>query len=184
VNDLPAYDPATVPDWAREHAGRIARERPGSLASWLEHVAEVETARQRTAARPPASPAPPQDPRDFLHLLAIRAWSALASGQPAPTVDLAVLDQEIYDAFGGSSPVNELCEDWLNAAREHGITVDGEDGEILPGILDITSRVITAAFWSGLTTGHHVIAGGSSGIPRKLMPYCGSAAGSWGGGSR
>jgi hypothetical protein len=44
--------------------------------------------------------------------------------------------------------------------------------------------VITAAFWSGLTTGHHAIAGGRYFVPRKLMPYCGSAAGGWGGGPR
>ena len=39
------------------------------------------------------------------------------------------------------------------------------------------SPVLTAAFWSGLTTGHHTIAGGRHFIPRKLMPYCGSAYG-------
>ena len=78
--DLCACDPATVPEWAREQTGRIAREHPESLASWLEHVAGVETARQRTAARPPVPPAPPQDPRDFLHLARLRPgciWSGL-----------------------------------------------------------------------------------------------------------
>jgi hypothetical protein len=43
---------------------------------------------------------------------------------------------------------------------------------------------LLAAFWSGLTTGHHAIAGGKYFIPRKLMPYCGLASGGWGGGSR
>jgi hypothetical protein len=184
VTDLPAFDPATVPEWAREQTGRLIREHPESLASWLEHVAEVETARQRMAANPPARPAPPQDPRDFLHLLAIRAWRALATGQPAPGVDPIILATEISAAFGGDSPVDQLCDDWLNAARERGITVDSEDGEILDAIIETIMPVITAAFWSGLTTGHHAIAGGRYFVPRKLMPYCGSAAGGWGGGSR
>jgi hypothetical protein len=184
VNDLSAYDPATVPAWAREQTARIARERPESLASWLEHVAEVEDARQRTAEHPPAEPAPPQDPRDFLHLLAIDAWRALASGQPVPGLDLVFLGQEIRDAFGGSSPVDELFDEWLEAAREGGIAVEDEDGDILPAVTQTIMYVLTAAFWSGLTTGHHAIAGGRHFIPRKLMPYCGSAAGGWGGGSR
>jgi hypothetical protein len=184
VNAPSAYDPATVPAWARESTTRIAREQPESLPHWLEHVAEVETAKQRTAAYPPARLVPPQDPRDFLHLLAIQAWRALASGQPAPAPDPMFLEQEISDAFGGNSPVDQLSDDWLNAARERGITVDDQDGEILPDVLETISRVITAAFWSGLTTGHHAIAGSRYFIPRKLMPYCGSAAGGWGGGSR
>jgi hypothetical protein len=184
VNDPSAYDPATVPDWARESIARIARDQPESLPHWLEHVAEVEDAKRRTAANPPAQPAPPQNPRDFLHLLAIQAWRALASGQPTLAPDPRFLEQEISDAFGGNSPVDQLCDDWLNAARERGVTVDDEDGEILPDVLETISRVITAAFWSGLTTGHHAIAGGRYFVPRKLMAYCGSTAGSWGGGSR
>jgi hypothetical protein len=176
VTDLPACDPATVPEWAREHTARLVREHPESVASWLEHVAVVETARQRTAAHPPGRPALPQDPRDFLHLLAIRAWRALASGQPAPGVDLVVLATEISAVFGGDSPVDQLCDDWLNAAREHGIAVDGEDGEILDGIIETIMPVITAAFWSGLTTGHYTIAGRNFLTPRRFMPYFERAA--------
>jgi hypothetical protein len=179
-----AYDPDAVPEWARRQTGRIAREHPESLAIWLEHVAEVETARQRTAANPPAEPDPPQDPRDFLHLLAIDAWRALASGQPAPDLETVFLGQEIRNAFGGTSPVDELFDDWLEAARESGITVDDEDGDILPAVTQTIMPVLTAAFWSGLTAGHHAIVGGRYFVPRKLMPYCGSTACSWGGGSR
>jgi hypothetical protein len=137
------------------------------------------------AAHPPALPAPPEDPRDLLHLLAIEAWRALASGQPAPGLDPAVLEQEICDAFGGSSPVDELCDDWLEAARERGITVDDEDGEILPDVLDIISRALTAAFWSGLTTGHFTITRRRYFISRQLLPsFEGAATGSRGGGGR
>jgi hypothetical protein len=56
--------------------------------------------------------------------------------------------------------------------------------DILPDIIRTLSPLITAAFWSGLTTGRHAIAGGRYFIPRKLMPHCGSAAGGWDGGSR
>ena len=94
------------------------------------------------------------------------------------------LGQEIRDAFGGTSPVDELCDDWLEAAREAGITVEDEDGDILPAVIQTIMPALTAAFWSGLTTGHHTIAGGRYFVSRKLMPYCGSAAGGWGGGSR
>jgi hypothetical protein len=55
----------------------------------------------------------------------------------------------------------------------------GEDSEILDAIMPL----ITAAFWSGLTAGHHVITGGRYFVPRGLIPYCGSAGGR-GGGSR
>jgi hypothetical protein len=123
---------------------------------------------------------PTQEPRNFLHLLAIGAWRALASGQPVPDLHPDLLEQEIRDAFGGSSPIDELFDQWLEAARQSGITVDDRDGDILPAATQTILPVLTAAFWSGLTTGHHAIAGGY-GVPRKLMPYCGSTAGSWGG---
>jgi hypothetical protein len=77
------------------------------------------------------------------------------------------LDQGICAACGGRSPIDKLCEDWLNAAREHGITVDDENGDIL---LAIVIPAITAAFWSGLTTGHYAITRGYS-TPRRFLPY-------------
>lgn len=116
---------------------------------------------------------PSGDARDFLHLCAIRAWHALAAGMPAPDLDPVVLETEIDAAFGGDSPVSELCERWLQTAREHGIEVDGDDGDIL---MNTVFPVITAAFWSGLTTGHHAITGGAHFIPRKFMPR---GEGSW-----
>jgi hypothetical protein len=94
------------------------------------------------------------------------------------------LEQEISDAFGGSSPVHALCDNWLAAARERAVIIYDEDGETLSAILETIMPVLTAAFWSGLTTGRYAIAGGSYSVPRKVMPYCGSAAGGWGGGSR
>jgi hypothetical protein len=169
--DSKIYDPSAVPEWARESIARIAGDDPGSLAHWLGHVAEIETAKQQAAEHPPVLPAPPEDPRDFLHLCAIEAWRALASGQPAPGLDPAALEQEICDAFGGHSPVDELCDDWLNAARERGITVDDEHCDILPGILETITTVITAAFWSGLTTGHFTITRRRYFIPRQFLPY-------------
>ena len=61
-----------------------------------------------------------------------------------------------------------------------GITVDDEHGEILPDVLHIITRTITAAFWSGLTTGHFIITRRRYSIPRQFLPYF--AAGSQGGG--
>jgi hypothetical protein len=89
-------------------------------------------------------------------------------------MDLVVLATEIDAAFGGDSPLDQLCEDWLNAAREHGITVDDEDGEILSAVICTISPLITAAFWSGLTTGHYTITGQVF-TPRKFLPSSGYA---------
>jgi hypothetical protein len=63
-------------------------------------------------------PGPAAEARDFLHLCAIRAWHALASGKPAPDLPPVILETEIDAAFGGDSPVSELCEQWLQEARE------------------------------------------------------------------
>lgn len=168
-DDRNPYDAGAVPEWARKSVARIAREDPESLPYWLGHVAEVEAAKQYCAEHPPAPPALPQDPRDFLHLCAIHAWQAIASGQPAPDLDPADLEQEISDAFGGNSPVDQLCEDWLKAARQRGITVDDEHGEILFDVLETISDTVTAAIWFGLTTGYMTITGSCYNIPRKFL---------------
>lgn len=99
-------------------------------------------------------------------------------------MDPAALEEEINEAFGGYSPLYQLCDDWLNAARERGVRVDDEDGEILSSVMETIMPVLTRAFWSGLTTGHHAIVGGRYFVPRQLMSYCGSTAGGLGGGSR
>ena len=149
-----AHDPATVPAWARESVDRTAREHPENLPFVLGHVAEIEDARRYLAVHLPVMPDPPDDPREYLHLLAVQAWRALASGRPAPGVDPIALDQGIRAACGGSDPIDDLCESWLEAAREHGVAVDDESGDTL---LATVVPVITAAFWSGLTTGHYAI---------------------------
>jgi hypothetical protein len=103
------YDPSAVPEWARESIARIARDHPGSLAHWLGHVAEIEAAKQR--APRDTSQAPPMSARDTLHLAAIEAWQAIASGRPAPRLDLLALYQAIYEAFqtsGSQSPIDEF----------------------------------------------------------------------------
>jgi hypothetical protein len=161
------YDPATVPEWARESIAQIARERPGSLAHWLDHVAEIEAAKQHVAEDPPP---PPTEARDLLQLGAIQAWQALASGQPAPDLD-PDLEQDIYEAFvtsDGHAYVDLLCEGWLDLARQSGITVDDEDGDLLPDVLDAISHTVSAAIWFGLTTGYLTLTS-SYHVPRKFL---------------
>lgn len=167
-----AFDPEAVPEWARESVARTARDHPGNLPFVLGHVAEIEDARRYLAAHPPVMPDPPEDPREYLHLLAVGAWRALASGQPAPGVDPIALDEGIRAACGGSDPIEELCESWLEAAREHGITVNDDNGDAL---LATIIPVITAAFWSGLTTGHYALTRECS-TPRRFLPYFERAA--------
>jgi hypothetical protein len=98
-----AYDPSTVPEWARESIARIAREQPETLAHWLAHVAEVEDAKQRMAEHPAP---PPDNARDYLHLAAIEAWQAITYRRPAPDMDLSILFQEMLDVFGTGSAIS------------------------------------------------------------------------------
>jgi len=166
--DLPAYDPRTVPDWARETIARIACGHPGQLAYHLDRVAEIDAARRHMAGHPP----PPAEPRDILHLAAIQTWQALASGQPAPGLAPADLNQAIYEAFttsDGRNHVDQICEDWRALARQHGIPVDDEHGDLLPGVDDAITRTVSAAIWFGPTTGYLTLTGGRYHIPRKFL---------------
>jgi hypothetical protein len=147
----------------------IAQEHPEHLAWHLDHVAEIEAAKRRhTAGQPPL---PPTEPRDLLHLAAIQAWQALASGQPAPDLDRTALDQTIYDVFAtsdGRNHVDLLCDDWLKTARQCGIPVDDEHGELRPDVLDTISHTVSAAIWFGLTNGYLTLTGRYH-IPRKFL---------------
>jgi hypothetical protein len=110
------------------------------------------------------------EPRDALHLSVIQAWQALASDQPVPDLDLAALEQAIYEAFVTSDgyQVDRLCEGWLELARQCGIAVDDEHGDLRPDVLDAISHTVSAAIWFGLTTGYLTLAG-SYHIPRKFL---------------
>ncbi len=123
------------------------------------------------AAKRHAAEHPPTEARDLLHLAAIQAWQALASGQPAPGLD-PDLEQAIYEAFvtrDGHAQVDLLCEDWLEVARQCGIAVDDGHGNLLPDVLDAISHTVSAAIWYGLTTGYLTMTGGSYHIPRKFL---------------
>ena len=170
--DSGTYDPGAVPAWARQTIAQIAREHPGNLAYHLDRVAEIEAARQYAAGHPPL-PGPSTEPRDILHLSAIQAWQALASGQAAPNPGPADLEHAICAAFttsDGSCPVDELCEDWLQLARRRGIAVDDEHGDLRPDVLDAISHTVSAAIWFGLTTGYLTLTG-SYHIPHKFLPH-------------
>jgi hypothetical protein len=109
--------------------------------------------------------------RDDLHLAAIRAWQALARQQPAPAMDPAELFQELHDLFAhGASvtPVEQLVEDWYELARQCGINVNDEDGELRPDVDEAITRIVTASVWFGITAGHHAITGGAHSVPRRF----------------
>lgn len=135
---------------------RVGRpDRPGPSREpgfHLGHVAEIETAKRRTAGHPTPLPT---EARDLLHLAAIEAWQALANGEPTPDIDPLALQQAVYEAFtaGNSiSPVEQLREDWSGLARRCGILVDDEHGDLLPDVDDAITRTVTAAIWFGITT--------------------------------
>jgi hypothetical protein len=170
-HDSKICDPGTVPEWARESTAQIAREHPENLASHLRHIAEIEAANRYLAEHPPAPP-PSLEPLDFLHLSAIRTWQALASRRPAPDLDRADLQQVIYEVFvtsDGRYQVDQLCEGWLAAARQCGIAVEDEHGDLRPDLLDAITHTVTDAIWFGLTTGYLTLTGGNYTIPRKLL---------------
>jgi len=166
------YDLSAVPEWARESTAQIAREHPENLARHLSHIAEIEAANRYLADHPPAPP-PPLDPVDFLHLSAIRTWQALASRRPAPDLDRADLQQVIYEVFvtsDGRYQVDQLCEGWLTLARQCGIAVGDEHGDLRLDMLDAITRTVTEAIWFGLTTGYVTLTGGNYTIPRRFLP--------------
>ena len=170
--DSTAYDPSAIPEWARETIAQIARERPENLAYHMDRVAEIEAAKRHAAEHPPLLPEP-TNPRDVLHLSAIRTWQALAGGQPAPDLD-PDLEQVIYEAFvtgDGHAQVDRLCEGWLETARQCGIAVDDEHGDLRPDVLDAISHTVSAAIWFGLTHGYLTLTG-SYHIPRKWLGEC------------
>jgi hypothetical protein len=108
---------------------------------------------------------------DFLHLSAIRTWQALAGGWPAPNLDPAGLEQAIDEAFvtsDGRSQVDQLCEGWLDLARQRGLAVEDQDGDLRSDVLDAITHTVSAAIWFGLTTGYLRLTGRYS-IPRKFM---------------
>jgi hypothetical protein len=163
-------DPGSVSEWARESIAHIAREHPGNLSCHLAWVAEIEAAKRRTAGHPPRPPVP-AGPRDLLHLAAIEAWQALASGRPAPVLDPVILYQVMYDTFttgNGASPVEQLIEDWYDLARQCGIRVHDEHGDLLPEVDAAITRTVTAAIWFGITTGYLALTG-SYRVPRKYL---------------
>lgn len=110
----------------------------------------------------PPPPAPPTETRDLLDLSAIQAWQALAAVSPAPDLDPAGLEQAIYEAFvtrDGHHQVDKLCDGWLDLARQCGLAVEGQDGELLIDVLDAISHTISQAIWFGLTTGYLTLTG-------------------------
>lgn len=76
----------------------------------------------------------------------------------APDLDLADLEQAIYEGFVTSDswhPVDQLCEHWLDLASQCGLAVDDEQGDLPPDRhARHHSRTISAAIWFGLTTGY------------------------------
>ena len=112
--------------------------------------------------------------RDALHQAAVEARQAVARRQPAPDLDPDELFQALHLLFApGSaiSPVEQLIEDWYELARQCGINVNDENGELRPDVDEAITRVVTASIWFGITTGHHAVAGGVQFVPRQFSGW-------------
>jgi hypothetical protein len=112
--------------------------------------------------------------REDLRQAAVEARQAIARRQPAPDLDPSELFQALHLLFApGSaiSPVEQLIEDWYELARQCGINVNDENGELRPEIDEAITSVVTASIWFGITTGHHAIEGGAHFVPRKLSGW-------------
>jgi hypothetical protein len=165
------YDLAAVPEWARESIARTAREHPENLPGQPSHVAEIEAARRYTAEHPSSQPPPPDNAGDFLHLAAIEAWQAIASGRSAPGIDPVMLCQEMDEAFrarDGAHLTDQFYCPWEAIADRHGFPVHDEHGDLLPEVDDEITCLITAAIWFGVTTGYLALAG-SYHVPRRFL---------------
>jgi hypothetical protein len=119
----------------------------------------------------PATPDASAEARDLLHLSAIQAWQAIASGQAAPYLDPAALQQAIYEAFttsDGISHVDRLCDDWLEQAPQarHPRRRRARQPPARRGRCHHAHR--HRAIWLGLTTGYLALTG-SYHIPRKFL---------------
>jgi IS605 OrfB family transposase len=89
------------------------------------------------------------------------------------------LQQAVYEAFtagSGISPVEQLCEDGHGLARQCGIRVDDEHGDLLPDVADAITRTVTAAIWFGITTGYLTLADGYCNPPQVPMPLAQAGA--------
>lgn len=75
------------------------------------------------------------------------------------------------DLGNGITPVEQLIEDWYELARQCGITVHDEHGDLLPEVDDAITRTVTSAIWFGLTTGFLTLTEGRYQIPRKFAVY-------------
>ena len=76
----------------------------------------------------------------------------------------------MHDAFtvgSGVSPVEQLIEGWYDLARQCGIAVHDERGDLRPEVDDAITRTVTAAIWFGVTTGYLTLPG-TYRIPRRL----------------
>lgn len=71
----------------------------------------------------------------------------------------------------GRYQVDQLCEGWLDLARQRGLSVDDEHGDLLPDVLDAISHTVSEAIWFGLTTGYLTLTGKYT-IPRKFLTHC------------
>jgi hypothetical protein len=116
----------------------------------------------------------PASARDSLHLAAIDAWQAIASGRPVPRIDPVELHQGMHDALrtsDGTHLLDQLYLRWEEIAQQHGFTVNDGSGDILPELNEAVTDLITAAIWFGVTTGHHAIAGGVHFVPSKFAGW-------------
>jgi hypothetical protein len=128
----------------------------------------VATVTDLTACDPAAVAA---SARGYLHLAAIEAWQAIAHGRPAPDMDSTELFQELHDLFAPGTritPVEQLIEDWYELARQCGINVNDQDGELRPDIDAAITRIVVASIWFGITTGYLTLAG-SYQVPRRFL---------------
>lgn len=83
----------------------------------------------------------------------------------APDLDLADLEQAIYEGFVTS-------DSWHPVDQQCGLAVDDEQGDLpRTDMLDAISHTISAAIWFGLTTGYLTLTGRYT-IPRKFLTHC------------
>jgi hypothetical protein len=150
---------------------QVERDQPDALPHILNWLADIESAKTYLAEHP-APPPTLLSPLDYLYLSVIQTWVALSEDSPAPTLGRQDLHEAIYSEFrthDGQHHVDRLCDEWLAAAREIGLAVEDDDGDLLPDVCEAITHTVSEAIWFALTEGYATMTGGRYDVPHRFL---------------
>jgi hypothetical protein len=91
----------------------------------------------------------------------------LAFGRAVPDIDQDILSQDLYDFFG-IDRLDPMCDEFIDAARNCGLAVTDDDGDLRPDLLNAVTAAVVRGIWFGLTEAYMDIMGHVH-IPRWMQ---------------